>query len=359
MIKEIILKNFKCFPQATLTLSELTILTGANAVGKSSIVQAILLAFSTIRGKNGVIDSSKALGITIGNPQALVSQNKTELEGADFALEVKEDKSTVTINYLIDKLSPLKLACMFPDVPMNSQVFYLNAERCGPRISYPAGFDEEILSNGANAAYLIDRADMQGRRIPQELAMNGQISKFSIHVEEWLNVILGDVNFSVSTDLVKSSTDIKYKNALVDEGVVPTMTGFGISYILSIVTAALWCSSVENAVLIVENPEAHLHPLAQSRMGKFLGLVSSFGVQIIIETHSEHIIDGARVQMALLEITDKMNINFFTSENGRVNISKIDVDKNGELSDWPDGFFDQKSLDLRELFNIRRKNADK
>ena len=44
MIKEIILKNFKCFPDACLELDQMTILAGANAVGKSSIVQAILLA---------------------------------------------------------------------------------------------------------------------------------------------------------------------------------------------------------------------------------------------------------------------------------------------------------------------------
>ena len=93
-------------------------------------------------------------------------------------------------------------------INLQSQVFYLNAERCGPRISYPAGYEEGILSDGANAAYLIDRADMQQRKISEGLAVSGLVTKFSIHVEEWLNVILGDVNFSVSTDLIKSSTDV-------------------------------------------------------------------------------------------------------------------------------------------------------
>lgn len=359
MIKVINLKNFKCFSENSLQLNELTILAGANAAGKSSIVQALLLAFSTINEKNDSVDASKAIGIAVGNPKALVSQNRIEIKDADFELEIQEDIGGVKIKYVIDKLSPLKLSFSCLDKEIKSRIFYLNAERCGPRISYPAGFDEKILSDGTNAAYLIDRADMQGRRIPEELTVNGQISKFSIHVEEWLNAILGDVNFCVTTDLVKSSTDIKYKNTLVDEGVLPTMTGFGISYILSIVTAALWCSSIENAVLIVENPEAHLHPLAQSRMGKFLELISFLGVQVIIETHSEHIIDGARVQAALLKATDKMKINFFANKHGKIEIQDITVDENGELADWPDGFFDQKSADLRDLFNIRRNNASK
>lgn len=359
MIKKVVLKNFKCFSDVSLELGGLTIFAGANAAGKSSVIQALLLASSTSREKGNSVDATKAIGIAVGNPKALISQNKTELEDADFELMLEEMHNIVHLKYSIDKLSPLKLLFKGLGINLQSQVFYLNAERCGPRISYPAGYEEGILSDGANAAYLIDRADMQQRKISEGLAVSGLVTKFSIHVEEWLNVILGDVNFSVSTDLIKSSTDVKYKNALVDDGVLPTMTGFGISYILSVVTAGLWCSSMSDAVLIVENPEAHLHPAAQSRMGKFLQLVASSGVQVIIETHSEHIIDGVRIQAAWQKETERIKINFFTSKDGRINIQDIKVNEHGELSDWPDGFFDQKSLDLRDLFVMRRKNAGK
>ena len=359
MIKNIILKNFKCFPEMSLELEKLTVLAGANAAGKSSIIQALLLVFSTIREKVGSIDATKAIGIPVGNPKALISQNKVELDDGDFEVVIEEAQNTVVLKYSIDKLSPLKLLYKCIGENVDSQMFYLNAERCGPRISYPAGYDEDIMSDGANAAYLIDRADMQQRKISEKLAFSGQVTKFSIHVEEWLDTILNDVNFSVSTDLVKSSTDVKYKNALVDEGVLPTMTGFGISYILSIVTAGLWCSSLENAVLIIENPEAHLHPAAQSRMGKFLQLVASSGVQVIVETHSEHIIDGVRIQAACQKETENVKIKFFSSQEGKVNVKDIKVNEYGELTDWPEGFFDQKSLDLRDLFLMRRKNAGK
>ena len=80
-------------------------------------------------------------------------------------------------------------------------------------------------------------------------------------------------------------------------------------------------------------------------------------MQIIVETHSEHIIDGARVQAAWLKRTDDIKIYFFAKEKEGIQVNKIDVDKNGELSEWPKGFFDQKSQDLRDLFEIRRKNA--
>lgn len=126
-----------------------------------------------------------------------------------------------------------------------------------------------------------------------------------------MDAILGDVNLSVSTNLIQATADIRYGNSLAEHGVLPTLTGFGISYILPIVTMGLWCTCEKNCVLIVENPEAHLHPSAQSNIGKFLELVSSGGVQVIIETHSEHVIDGVRLQAAVLKNTENVMIHFF------------------------------------------------
>ncbi len=357
MISSIEVKNFKCFDYLRLPLSKLTILAGGNAAGKSTVIQALLLADATIREKSDSVDASEALGVAVGGPKALISQNRTESSEGDFQFHIQWDEKEATFVYRIDRLVSLKLSYGQSGNPPESQLFYLNAERMGPRISYPAGTDEEILSNGANAAYLIDRADMQRRKVPNCLALSGENSKFSIQVENWMNAILGDINFSISTDYVKAITDIRYGNEIAEEPVLPTMTGFGISYILSVVTAGLCCASLQNASLLIENPEAHLHPAAQSRMGKFLECLADAGVQVIAETHSEHIIDGARIQAARMEQTDDILVYFFARETEGIRVSKIDVDKNGELSEWPKGFFDQKGQDLRDLFELRRKHA--
>ncbi len=357
MIERIGLKNFKCFPQLELNFADLTVLTGANASGKSSIIQAILLGEKALVSDEKTLDASSALGINIGNPQSLIAQNAIELEKGNFEISLTENLEKREIYYFIDKYSPLKLMFEKNGGKIDSRIFYLNAERMGPRISYPAISEEQILSNGANAAYLIDRADLEGKKIPSMLSVDFGKSKFSVCVEEWMNVILGDVNLTVSTDLERGSTDVRYGNEMVDQAVLPTMTGFGISYILSIVTAGLWCAAHQNYILIVENPEAHLHPSAQSNMGKFLELISKAGVQVIVETHSEHIIDGIRAQAACLGNTESVEIYFFYAEGHKVKTETITLNQNGELSKWPQGFFDQKSLDLRQLFEIRRKNA--
>ena len=359
MFNKLFIQNFKCFPQLELPLSDLTILAGANASGKSSVIQAILMAYHTSLNHENIIDTSSALEIAVGNPSTLISQNPIKIDKGDFFIGLSELSGKSEIYYFIDKLSPLKLFCEKNEESPKSRLFYLNAERMGPRLSYPTMRDDTILSDGSNAAYLIDRADIEGRTVPGYLLPDPSLTSFSACVEQWMDAILGDVNLSVSTNLIQATADIRYGNALAEHGVLPTLTGFGISYILSIVTIGLWCASEKNSVLIVENPEAHLHPSAQSNIGKFLELVSSCGVQVIIETHSEHVIDGVRLQAALLKNTENVMIHFFSCNNKKISTKQIHLNPNGELSQWPEGFFDQKSLDLRELFQIRRQNANK
>ena len=202
MIKSVEIKNFKCFDNLRLPLSKLTILAGANASGKSTVMQALLLAKATSREKGNFVDASEALGVAVGGPKALISQNRTEMLEGDFLFNIQWDETPVTFTYKIDKLVSLKLAFNQSGNTPDNQLVYLNAERMGPRISYPAGIDEEILCNGANAAFLIDRADMQKRKVPKCLALTKETLNFSTQVENWMNAILGDINFSITTDLL-------------------------------------------------------------------------------------------------------------------------------------------------------------
>lgn len=360
MIKSFQIENYKCFPELSIALKKMNILAGANAAGKSSVLQALLLAYAAAPLNIGsLVNISDILGIQVGNPREVIAQNGIPISNGDMGIDVIEDENSVSIRYKLKPEYPLNLAIWKNSEKLTSRICYLNAERKGPRVSYPAGGNLNILPDGSNAAYLVDRADLMNWQVPLGARANSSVGKFSTQVEEWMNIILGDVQFSITTDLAKVSTDIRYRNSLVDYGVLPTMTGFGISYIFSVVTAALWCTVNESAVLVVENPEAHLHPAAQSRIGKFLQIISAVGVQVIIETHSEHIIDGSRLQAAYLKKTEDMQVLFFQTEDKHIEIKKINVNQNGELSEWPKGFFDQKSQDLRDLLSIRRMNADR
>ena len=102
---------------------------------------------------------------------------------------------------------------------------------------------------------------------------------------------------------------------------------------------------------MIDSPEAHLHPSAQSQMGRLLARFAAAGVQILVETHSDHLLNGARlaVKERVLPHT-ALQIHFFTgaTKEGHGVVSPT-LDSNGRIDEWPDGFFDQSEKDLSRL----------
>jgi predicted ATPase len=126
----------------------------------------------------------------------------------------------------------------------------------------------------------------------------------------------------------------------------PIHVGFGLTQVLPIIIAAL--SASEGDILVIENPEVHLHPAGQSLMGQFLGLVARAGVQVILETHSDHILNGIRraVKMGTL-IPEQVAIHFFTPRDGDISqVITPQLGANGNIDTWPTGFFDQFDIDM-------------
>lgn len=354
-MKKLELNNFKCFVKNCLEFRPFTILTGINAAGKSSIIQALLLYnHAAEKGENIVFDVNGILGIDVGSPKNLVSQNAVELENADFRVSVDHHP----INFKIDKESGLNVYATQIQNAEPAQIWYLNAERMGPRMSYRAGGEEYMKPDGSNAVYLMERADNIELQIPEVLIVDDVSRKFSYQVECWMSLIMGNVQLEARVEADKALAELKIRNDFVEDSVIPTLTGFGISYELAVVVAGLWLAAKGKGILIVENPEAHLHPSAQSTIGKFLAMVATAGVQVIVETHSEHIVDGARIQMYGLDNREQFLVNYLTHQGSEMQIMRLLIEENGELSDWPEGFFDQKQADLRELFRLRRKNGN-
>ena len=354
-MKKLELYNFKCFVNHIIEFKPLTILTGINAAGKSSIIQALLMYnYAAGKGEKALVDVKEVLGIDVGSPRNLVSQNAQDIENADFRIRVDNG----LIDFRIDKESGLNVYTEKIRGAESAQICYLNAERIGPRMNYRAGGEDRMKQDGSNAVYLMELADTMDMHVPKELVVSDLLPRFSYQVECWMSLIMGNIQLSTRVDADKAMAELKIENELVQNPVIPTLTGFGISYELLVVVAGLWLAARGTGILVVENPEAHLHPSAQSTVGKFLALLASTGIQVIIETHSEHIIDGARVQTYKLGNTEQFLVNYLMQENGQMNIMQLTVQEDGELTDWPEGFFDQKQRDLRELFYLRKANEN-
>lgn len=364
MIHSIELTAFKKFAEVRLQLSPLTVLTGLNATGKSSIVQALLLAHQ----------ASLSAGTTV----ALWAWPDRDLGQASDLLNVNATDSLITVVlesngrhiWQFDTGPPgeddvpyLKIRAR-PEVPpspfgsMGSEFTYLSAERLGPRTSHPTSPshpDDAVLGEDgrfvAHALAVRSRADVDpGRRHPKA----GEITTLQAQVEAWLGNLVGPTQLEASLVPRTSIATLKVRTpGRTGEWMLPTNTGFGISYCLPVVVAGLLAP--RGGLLVVDSPEAHLHPAAQSAMGVFLATIAASGVQVIVETHSDHVLNGIRKSVSVRDIieSDLVKIIFFGHVGPPTVLSLSD---RGNLSEWPSGFFDQYEADLGEITRARGRN---
>ena len=134
----------------------------------------------------------------------------------------------------------------------------------------------------------------------------------------------------------------------------PTNIGFGYSYCYPLLLAGLVAK--QGDVVIFENPEAHLHAKAQSIFGQFIGVLASQGVQVFVETHSEHVINGIRIALlsGLNIHTDAAKIIYFCQRNDDDGViyKSIDIEPNGDMTDFPADFLDQQRYDLLRIIQL-------
>jgi predicted ATPase len=129
----------------------------------------------------------------------------------------------------------------------------------------------------------------------------------------------------------------------------PIHVGFGLTQILPIVIAAL--SASKDDILLIENPEVHLHPAGQALVGQFLADVARAGVQVIIETHSDHVLNGIRRSVKARRLSpDQVAIHFFRPRSkDAAQVLSPNLDSAGDIDIWPDGFFDQFDKDMNHF----------
>ena len=100
-------------------------------------------------------------------------------------------------------------------------------------------------------------------------------------------------------------------------------------------------------MILIENPEVHLHPAGQALMGQFMADVARAGIQVLVETHSDHVLNGVRRAVKDGRFAaDQVAINFFrTRSDDLPQVLSPTLDDSGNIDDWPEGFFDQFDKD--------------
>lgn len=342
------ISGFKCFNQETsFDLNRLTLLTGANSGGKSSVIQALLLtkkASESNRSEISFFDAEYALDL--GKYDDVVCRGSNgdmsfDLDGAQWGIKLDDvDLTGNKIKFRTEHFDVLKQK-------FSSDFLFLAADRTPPHYEYKYVKDDVDCCNchGDNVGNVLDKHG--GDDITFDRSFIGVKNKLQLLMNEWVDYIFPGVA------LVKKNTgDDSYK--VKDHDLfVATNIGFGITYALPIIINGLLAK--KDGWLVVENPEAHLHPKAQSNMGYFLACMAAAGVRVVAETHSEHIVNGVR-RFALRQNSqlkpEDISIYFFKKNCGERDIEKISVEADGNLSDLPVDFFDQVRQDMYTIIQL-------
>lgn len=364
MLTEIILDRFKCFNHLYMPLKPLTLIAGVNGAGKSSVIQALLMLVQSCRDKD--YDWKN---------HVVINGELTDLDNARFLMynSADADKSTVDVTVENDDeqqisfaITPKQTDRVAPCVtegnldeakekwPLFADSFvYLYADRERPRGKYEAmtsRMDSRLGDISANnAAFLLAREINANKSIAIEGLKRPNAKDASVlrNVSAWISYIMGEA-VEVTAKETEKDKEARFEYTITNkdgEGQVlsPLNMPFGHSYILPIVLAVL--TAPKDSLIMIENPESHLHPSAQTRMGEFLSRAANEGIQVIIETHSDHLMNGIRIACRNKIITpDKIEMDLIgreTAESKEHTRFHIKLNDDGTVVSWIPGFFDE------------------
>lgn len=363
MLTSIQIKNFKCFQQATLNLAPLTLLSGLNSTGKSSVLQSMLLLRQSYREGGNI----RLNGDLIELGQALdVFAVDAKNDSMELSLQSTSKDDVVWINHFdVSKdlfISKTPLKGVEKLALFNDNFHYISADRWGPRISVPlSDFDVHHNNLGKygeySIHYLLEHGD-NSLKNPAISLLDEEAGTGLLHqVRAWLNDISPGVKIDPKQFKTVNAGTISFSfpsEVGFSRPFRPTHVGFGLSYTLPIIVALL--SLPKNGLVILENPEAHLHPRGQSLIGKLIAHVAAAGTQVIVETHSDHLLNGIRIAVRNGLLTpNKTALHYFVRNGSEIDITTPDIDAEGKIDTWPDGFFDESIRNLAALSSRRRE----
>lgn len=356
MIEELTIQGFKRFTENKFALKSLTVLAGKNGAGKTSVLHALILLREALRSGD-VVPLSGICGLDLGDFQDVLNVEADEI----FKIGVSGHNNKVVCAFLegdTPHYSRVQISGEGKELSLykHSRFFqYLAAERNGPRITQPAAAtpaqDMEVGHYGQYSAHLLE--ELGGKEVIEEARRSSladpSLTLLKDQTEAWLSRLTTPLQ--INTEKFFGTGVIALQYRVAENWVRPTNMGFGITFALPIVLAGL---TVKNGgLLLIENPEAHLHPAGQAQLGLFIGQMAASGVQVIIETHSDHVINGIRRAVGEEKrlSADQTIVHYF-EESSKPPV-ELHFTSEGGMSDWPTGFFDQYQIDIAALTKAR------
>lgn len=235
-----------------------------------------------------------------------------------------------------------------------SNIKYLGPLREEPKALYPLAnglSSTDVGLKGENTAAVfennknkivsyIDPADIENTDCK---TLKKQKDTLKIVIAKWLKY-LGVANDIITNDKGKFGHELNIETEGNKIKQDLTHVGVGVSQVLPILVMSLLAKKGD--VLIMEQPELHLHPKVQTRLADFFITMNALGKQCLIETHSEYLINRLRYFVAISDDSKIANetMIYFVEKDKQTGCSKyrkVTINKYGVIEDWPDGFFDE------------------
>lgn len=372
MISRFKIQNFKSLKDVDLTFSNLNILTGMNGMGKSSVIQSLYLIRNSFQHDDFRMIRFNDKDMNLGRSNDILYQYAKK-DILSFAINFDELLLELDYPFIIDKdylkLNNINLKILdditILNIIKNQSIFndkyqYLTSNLISPRIIHERNdyIVNELQSIGKQGEYTMQFLYVNGSRkkVPINLKHADSASDLlKSNLESWLSEISPGVRLNINSIPGDTGLILNYQfenGRELSNSFSPYNVGFGTNYVVPIITALL--TAEEGKLIIIESPEVYLHPKGQSKIGELAALAATTGAQIIIETHSDHVINGIRVATKKNKIApDKIKFYYFDRNHNNEEhfsyASEMKIDSDGRLDYWPEGFMDEWDKNLMEL----------
>jgi len=343
----------------------MTLLCGLNGMGKSSTVQALVVLRQSFQLRalqaNELILNGHL--VKLGDGKDVLFEG-AETDSISIAFEENKRSFRFPVEYDPDQNS-LSVSCPDHEHAFSSMLFsdnfqYIKADRFGPTIS--SGKDDSAVTRSRSLGALGEHVAQFLHTFGGEAVCNdtlihegAQDQTIKSNIEAWLGEISPGVQVRINehSGIDQYSSEFRFNTEEGSSRYFRALNvGFGVSYSLPIIVALV--AARPGDLVILENPEAHLHPRGQTKMGELIARAASTGIQVLAETHSDHLLNGVRigVKKRLLD-SSKTQFHYFARSDVEHGSSSVvhspRIDDDGRFSNWPDGFFDEWEKRLAEL----------
>jgi predicted ATPase len=367
MITSIEIQNFKGFGELKIPFGAITLLSGMNGSGKSTVIQSLLLLRQSYEQR-----FLPDRGLLLNGPLVEIGTAKDALYDA---------AETETIRFGVRLRSGMEASWSFVFDPSadvmgiaygdndrdiyDSELFlesfqYLSAERIGPRAAftmadYVVNRQRQLGTRGEYTAHFLATYGKTRIAIPALMHPDASSPELLHQTEAWLRSVSPGVRLYVTPFQGIDTVQLEYSFITGDDEsnrYRPTNVGFGLTYTLPVVVAIL--AAKPGSLLVFENPEAHLHGKGQRVLAELAALAAESGVQVILETHSDHVLNGIRVAVHSGRVRrETVMVHFFErrradSGAGHAVVTPT-IDDDGRIRGAPSGFFDEWDRSLDEL----------